>query len=63
MESTPCCCRRNGSGCLELADSLEGDDEARLALLSAPFGGTGAVLAEAEKERRWVADVVGLEKA
>ena len=51
------------SGYLELADTLEGDAEARLALLSAAFGGTGEVLTEAEKAQGWAAAVAAaLEK-
>lgn len=42
---------------LALADALEGDDEAHLARLAAPFGGLAAVLAEAETAWRWAATV------
>ena len=49
-------------GYLELADTLEGDDEARLTALSAPFGGMEAVLDEAAKAWGWAAEVAGLQK-
>ena len=43
---------------LALAVALEGDDEVLLAALAAPYGGTEAVLAEAERAWAWAAGLV-----
>ena len=43
---------------LALALALEGDDEVLLAALAAPYGGTDAVLAEAERAWAWAAGLV-----
>jgi c-di-GMP-related signal transduction protein len=42
---------------VELADELEGDDEARFGALCTPFGGIEAVLAEAETAWAWAAEM------
>ncbi len=39
--------------------AAEGDDEVHFAALAAPYGGTAAVLAEAERARAWAAGLVG----
>lgn len=44
---------------LQLADEMEGEDEARFGTLCAPYGGIAAVLALAEDAWGWAAEVAG----